>query len=437
VFLVSASAWAQPTASIIGRVSDSTGATVSGAEVTVRNTGTGLSRSVMTSDAGEYEFPLLPITGAYTLSVSKQGFQSQERTGIELQVEQRARFDVTLTVGNISEKITVEAAAPVLNTETGSIGQVVENKKIVDLPLNGRNFVQLASLLPNAIIGTSGTVGGTVVAVSGGRSNKTEYLLDGVSINEQLFDGVVLRPSVDAIQEFKIQSNSFSAEYGRGNAVLNATIKSGTNNFHGSVYEFLRNDTLDARNFFLARKAPYRQNQFGFALGGPVILPKFNGRDKSFFFINYEGTRVRQGRTFNSIVPSEAFRRGDFSSLSTQIRDPLTGEPFPGNIIPPNRLNPATTYFLQFMPAQNTATGTFAYAAPFSNDQNQGNARYDHVFSSKDSLAFRYSINHLEAFNPGAYLGNGGSNQRQRVQNLVGSETHIFTPAVINELRLG
>ena len=157
--IFSAAAWAQPTASIIGRVSDSTGAVVSGAEVSVRNTGTGLNRSVLTSESGEYEFPLLPITGAYILSVSKEGFQTQERTGIELQVEQRARFDLTLNVGNISEKITVEAAAPVVNTETGSIGQVVENKKIVDLPLNGRNFVQLASLLPNAIIGTSGTAG--------------------------------------------------------------------------------------------------------------------------------------------------------------------------------------------------------------------------------------------------------------------------------------
>ena len=267
--------------------------------------------------------------------------------------------------------------------------------------------------------------------------DKTEFLLDGISINEQLFDGVVLRPSVDAILEFKVQSNSFSAEYGRGNAVVNATIKSGTNQVHGTLFEFLRNDALDARNFFLAKKAPYRQNQFGFALGGPVVLPKFNGRNKSFFFLNYEGTRIRQGRTSNVLVPSEAFRRGDFSSISTIIKDPLTGTPFPGNIIPQNRINPATAYFQQFMPAQNTATGTFAYAAPFKNDQNQGNARYDHIFSASDSMSVRYSINHLEAFNPGSYPQNGGSNQRQRVQNLVASETHIFSPTVVNELRLG
>ena len=312
----STSVWAQSTATIVGRVTDSSGAVMSGAQVTAHNTATGLERSATTGESGDYEFPLLPITGQYKLTVSKDGFKTQERTGIELQVQQQARLDFTLDVGNIAERITVEASAPIVNTETGSIGQVVENKKIVDLPLNGRNFVQLASLLPNAVIGTSGTVGGTTVAVSGGRANKTEYLLDGISINEQLFDGVILRPSVDAIQEFKVQSNSFSAEYGRGNAVLNATIKSGTNAVHGTLFEFLRNDKLDARNFFLAQKAPYRQNQFGFAVGGPVVLPKFNGRDKSFFFLNYEGTRIRQGRTFNALVPSDAFRRGDFSSLT-------------------------------------------------------------------------------------------------------------------------
>jgi len=429
--------WAQPTATMVGRVTDPTGAVLAAAQVSARNTSTGLERSTVTTDTGDYELSLLPISGVYTLNVGKEGFQTQELTGIVLQVDQRARFDVTLKVGSVSERVTVEALAPIVNTETGAIGQVVENKKIVDLPLNGRNFVQLASLLPNAITGTSGTVGATVVSVSGGRQSKTEFLLDGISINEQLFDGVAIRPSVDAIQEFKVQQNSFSAEYGRGNAVLNATIRAGTNNFHGVLFEFLRNDKLDARNFFLPQKAPYRQNQFGFAAGGPVMLPGFSGRDKSFFFVNYEGTRIRQGRAFNPVVPSDAFRRGDFSSVSTPVRDPLTGDPFPGNIIPAARLNPATAYFLQFIPQQNTPAGTFAYAAPFRNDQNQGNARYDHIFSSQDSLAVRYTINHLEAFNPGAYPQNGGFTQRQRVQNLVLSETHIFSPTLLNELRLG
>ncbi len=436
---LTAPVWAQSTATIVGRVTDSSGAILSGAKVTVQNQSTNLERSTLSSESGDFEIPFLPVSGSYTLTTAKEGFQTQELTGIVLQVDQRARFDVAMKVGNVSEKIVVSDSAPVVNTESGSIGQVISNKKIVDLPLNGRNFVQLTALLPNAIVGTSGTVGGTVVAVSGGRQSKTEFLLDGISINEQLFDGVVMRPSVDAILEFKVQANSFSAEYGRGNAIVNATIKSGNNDLHGTLFEFLRNDKLDARNFFLAKKASYRQNQFGFAVGGPVVLPKFNGRNKSFFFLNYEGTRIRQGRSSNVLVPSDAFRKGDFSSLlpSTVIKDPLTGVPFPGNIIPQNRINPATAYFQQFMPAQNTATGTFSYAAPFQNDQNQGNARYDHIFSTSDSMFVRYSINHLEAFNPGSYPVNGGTTQRQRVQNLVASETHIFSPAIVNELRLG
>ncbi len=439
LFLTFASAfvWAQPTATIVGRVSDSGGGVLPGAKVSARNTSTGLERFTTTTMTGDYEIPLLPIAGRYTLGITKDGFQAYESTGITLQVDQRARFDVTLQVGSVTEKIVIEAISPMVNTETGAIGQVVSNKIIVDLPLNGRNFVQLAALLPNAIIGTSGTAGATVVAVSGGRQSKTEFLLDGISINEQLFDGVVLRPSVDAIQEFKVQANSFSAEYGRGNAILNATIKSGTNQFHGAVYEFLRNDKLDARNFFLPRKALYRQNQFGVAVGGPVRLPKFNGRDKSFFFLNYEGTRIRQGRAFNPVVPSDALRRGDFSSVSTSIREPLTGVPLPGNVVPQSLLNPATVYFLRFVPQQNTPAGTFAYAAPFRNTANQGNARYDHIFSTRDSLFIRYSVNHLEAFNPGTFPTAGGSTQRQRVQNLVASETHIFTSTLINELRLG
>ena len=428
-FLVPVSA--QSTAAIVGRVTDPSGAVLPGAKITARNLSTSLERTTISSDSGDFELPFLPIGGSYTLTAGRDGFQTQELSGIVLQVDQRARLDVVMKVGSVSEKIVVEDAAPIVNTESGSIGQVIGNKKIVDLPLNGRNFLQLASLMPSAIVGTSGTVGSPVVSVSGGRQSKTEFLLDGISINEQLFDGVVVRPSVDAIQEFKVQANSFSAEYGRGNAIVNVSIKSGTNEIHGTLFEFLRNDKLDARNFFLARKAPYRQNQFGFALGGPVA------KNKSFFFLNYEGTRIRQGRTFNPIVPSAAFRVGDFSAVAAPVRDPLTGDPFPGNVIPTNRINPSTAFFQKFMPDQNTGIGTFSYAAPFSNGQNQGNARYDHIFSPKDLMAVRYTVNHLEAFNPGAYPQNGGSNQRQRVQNLVLSETHIFSPTVVNDLRLG
>ncbi|HYM12632.1 MAG TPA: carboxypeptidase regulatory-like domain-containing protein [Bryobacterales bacterium] len=431
VLLFAAGAWAQPTATIVGRVTDPSGAVISGAKVTARNADTGLERSTLTGVTGDYELPLLPITGSYSLSIEMQGFQAQEMTGIVLQVDQHARFDIAMKVGSVSEKVVVAETSPVVNTETGTIGQVIGNKNIVDLPLNGRNYTQLAALLPNAVVQTSGTAGSTMVSVSGGRLSKTEYLLDGISINEQLFDGVAIRPSVDAIQEFKMVANSFSAEYGRGNAVMTATIKGGTNEFHGVGWEFLRNDKLDARNTFLPSKAPYRQNQFGGALGGPII------KDKTFFFLNYEGTRIRQGQAFNPVVPSDAFRNGDFSSLSTVLRDPTTQLPLAGNKLPPSLIDPSTKFFLQFIPAATTANSTAPYAAPFSSGPNQSNVRIDQKLSEKNSLFVRHTYTRREDFNPGAYPTNGGFTQDNRTHNAVITDTHIFSPALINELRLG
>src|SRR6266566_5591585 len=419
--LAAASAWAQSTATIVGRVTDPTGAIVAGAKVEARNTESGFQRSTVTTDTGDYELPLLPITGAYSLSVSKEGFQTQEQTGIVLQVDQRARLDVTLKVGSVSERVVVEGSAPIVNTESGAIGRVVGNKDIVNLPLNGRNFAQLATMMPNAVVQTGGTAGSTTVSVSGGRLGKTEFLLNGISINEQLFDGVAIRPSVDAIQEFKLVTNSFSAEYGRGNAVMLATIKSGTNQIHGVAYEFLRNDKLDARNTFLASKAPYRQNQFGAAAGGPIV------KDKMFLFLNYEGTRVRQGRAFNPVVPTSAFRTGDFSSIATVIRDPTTQQPLPGNRIPANLIDPSTSFFLQFMLLPTTAAGTAPHAAPFSSNADQSNERFDYRLSGKDSLFVSHTYTRRNDFNPGNFPQNGGFSQDNRTHNAVFSETHIFS----------
>ena len=427
-----ATAAAQPSAKILGTVRDASGAVLQGASITATNIATGLERSTASSASGEYELPLLPITGRYDLSISKPGFQTYQLSGIELQVDQQARYDVTLAVGNITEKVQVTAEASIVNTEVGTIGQVIPNRTILDLPLNGRNFVQLAQLLPDVVLGPSGAqTGNTTIAVSGGRYGKTEFLLDGIGDSDQLFDGVVLTPSVDAIQEFKVQQNSFSAEYGRGDAVVNATIKGGTNEYHGSIFEFLRNNKLDARNFFARQKDPYRQNQFGGSVGGPIV------HDHTFFFLNYEGSRIRRGLTFNSVVPSAAFRQGDFSSLSAQIRDPLTGAPFAGNMIPKDSINPSTAYFLQFVPPANTPQGTFVYSAPFSGNADQGNMRIDQRIGAKDSVFGRYSINNIDRFNPGSFPNQGGYTQGLRAQNAVLSETHLFSPTVVNELRLG
>ncbi|MEO7144209.1 MAG: carboxypeptidase regulatory-like domain-containing protein [Bryobacteraceae bacterium] len=424
--------WAQPSATILGKVKDASDAVVEGAQVSATNTAIGLTRNTVTTNTGDFELPALPITGAYKLTVTKQGFQTQEFSGIVLQVDQQARYDVTMKVGSVSEKVEVTTEAPIINTEIGSIGQVIPNRTIVDLPLNGRNFVQLAQLLPNVVRGPSGQqTGATTIAVSGGRYGKTEFLLDGIEDSDQLYDGVMLTPSVDAIQEFKVQANSFSAEYGRGDAVVNATIKAGTNQYHGVLYEFLRNNDLDARNFFATGNFPYRQNQFGGSLGGPIL------HDKTFFFVNYEGTRIRQGQTFNDLVPTAAQRNGDFSGLSTAIKDPLTGAPFPGNVIPANRVDPSTAYFLQFIPVPNSGPNNFIYSAPFQSDSDQGNLRIDQRLGANDTLFGRYSIDNLNAFNPGSFPDQGAYTQGLRTQNAVISETHLFSPTVLNELRLG
>jgi hypothetical protein len=425
--------FAQSTASILGRVTDSTGAIVSAATVTARNDATGIERTGVSTSTGDFELPLLSVTGTYTLTVSKSGFETQRVSGIILQVDQKARFDVSLKVGSISENIIVRAATPVVNTDSGSVGQVIDNQTIVSLPLNGRNFAQLATLTASAQTGaSSGETGFTTISISGGYAGKTEFLLDGISNQEQLYSGIQFTPSVDAIQEFKVQSSSFSAEYGRGDAIINGTIKAGTNEFHGDLYEFLRNNALDARNFFnVGDKAQLQQNQFGGTFGGPIV------HNRTFFFVNYEGSRVRQGNSSNSLVPTQAERNGDLSGLGVPIKSPLTGAPYPNNVIPTSQINPAMAYFLQFMPLPNTAQGTFYYNAPFTSNVDQGNIRIDHRFSDADSLFARYSINNINQYNPGNFPTNGGDSRPIRTQSAVLNETHIFGPALINELRLG
>jgi Carboxypeptidase regulatory-like domain len=429
-------AWGDPTATILGRVTDPSGSSVAGAAVKVLNEATGIERSTVSTATGDFAVTLLPINGRYTLSVSSQGFEAYRISGIQLQVDQDARFDVALKIGSISQTVTAQAEAPVVNTDSGSIGQVIENRTILELPLNGRNFAQLATLTASAVTGPPNSLTGfTTIAVSGGHAAKTEFLLDGITNQEQLFDGIQFTPSVDAIQEFKVQANAFSAEYGRGNAVINGTIKSGTNQFHGDVYEFLRNSYLDAKNFFnTGPKAKLEQNQFGATLGGPIK------RNKTFFFLNYEGTRTSQGNSSNTVVPTEAQRGGDFSGLlasGVQLTNPTTGQPLLNNQIPTALIDPATAFFLKFIPSANTAQGTFYYNAPFTSNADQGNVRVDHRFSEADSLFGRYSINNLDQYNPGSFPQVGGRGVSLRTQNAVLDETHIFSPTLINDLRLG
>lgn len=427
-------AFGQGTGTILGSVRDGSGALIAQASVIATNTATGVARRVLTDAQGNYRIAPL-LVGPYTIKTSLKGFKEATIEGVVLQVAQEARIDVRLEIGDVKESVVVSASAPLVQSESGAIGQVIENKKIVELPLNGRNFTQLAALTPGAITSNIGGItsgeqhGLTTVAISGGQSSKTEFLLDGITNQEQLYDGVALSPSVDAINEFRVQANAFSAEYGRGSAVINATIKGGTNEYHGVAFEFLRNDQLDARNYFAAQRAPRRQNQFGGSFGGPIL------KNKLFFFGNYEGTRIRLPGTRNVRVPSAALRAG---TLSGNIKDPLSNAPFANSQIPASRIDPIATYFLQFVPLPNTPDGqTFIWNASGKQDANQGNGRIDYAISSKDQLNLRYSVNLGLNESQGALPTSGGRFQQIDAHNAGIGYTRVFSPTLVNELRLG
>ena len=280
------------TAQITGRITDPGDMIVPGATVVLLNVDTGIEKIAGTNEQGYYTLPLLS-PGHYSLTVRKEGFQTVKNEGITLEIGQAARMDFTLRLGSVTETVTVTATAPLLASESAAIGQVIGNKKILDLPLNGRDFTQLATLVPGAISrGTNTAIDAPLLSINGGRNSKTVFMMDGANITNQYYDGAALTPSVDAIQEFKVETNSFSAENGQGSGVIVIALKSGTNELHGSAFEFLRNEAFDARNFFnnSSKRPPLKQNQFGFSLGGPVVIPHvIHGKDKTFFFGDYEG----------------------------------------------------------------------------------------------------------------------------------------------------
>src|SRR6266480_5953338 len=359
------------TGSIVGTVSDPSGAVISGANITVNNMDTGIAVKAASDSTGNYVVTPLSV-GRYSVTAEAAGFKKSVRTDITVNVQDRVRVDVALEVGAVTDTVEVQASAPLLQTDTSYLGQVVESQRIVDLPLNGRYFSRLAILTA----GTAPTPAGARDEKTGGFSSngvrpyQNNYLLDGVDNNSMSEDMVnqasyVVGPPPDAIAEFKVQTNSMSAEFGRsGGAVLNVTIKSGTNTLHGTVYEFLRNSALDAKNFFDSPTnpiPPFKLNQFGFNLGGPVVIPRvFNGKDKLFFFGDYEGKRVRQAQTFLSSVPIAPFKAGDFSTLTPRtlvIMDPRSNPrtPLPNNIMPASAIDRTSANMVALYPEPNLA----------------------------------------------------------------------------------
>src|SRR4051794_15953376 len=381
---------------ILGTVVDSSGANVSGAEVTITNTGTGRSRSLKSNDVGYFNAPALD-PGLYSVSVSKQGFRKEVRSGLELQVNQRLTLDFALTVGAVNETVSVVGAAPIIDPSSAASGTVVNERKIVDLPLNGRNYAQLAWMVPGVTPGqrhSNDTVNFSnpyQISANGQRQFNTELTLDGASINSVLLNQSNFRPSVDALKEFRVQTGNYSAEYGmQSGAQVNLVLKSGTNSIHGSAFEFFRNDKLDARDFFQPPnqpKSPFRQNQFGATVGGPVV------KNRTFFFTSYEGFTKRKALVGSAVVLTDAQRQGIVGG-ATPIRDPNNpGAVFPGNVIPADRLSPEAQKVVAYMPHANAAgTLNFNGATRNSADQQQGFVRIDHQFRQSDQIFFRYGV---------------------------------------------
>jgi hypothetical protein len=502
-----------------GTVKDTSGAVIPGAKVTLTNKGTSFSISTTTNAEGFYIFTPIRI-GAYDVTVEYAGFQKATHTQIQVNVQQTVVVDFTLRPGQITQTVEVNAAPPQLQTQNASVGQVVGAREVNDLPLNGRNYTFLAQLAAGVtaeVPSGRGLASNGSFTANGLSPDENDYLLDGIDNNNDSVDflngaAYAVRPPIDALSEFKVQTSDFSAEFGRaGGAVLNATIKSGTNQFHGDAWEFLRNSGLDAANFFEnasgEAKGAFRQNQFGFTLGGPVIIPKlYNGHDKTFFFVDYEGTRIRQAEPQLATVPTAVERASGYSDLEDLITgqsgvrsdllgrtfplgavfdpattrtvsagqvDPVTGlmatgsgfvrDPFyqgslvgvtnftsPAqlgllNQLPAGRLDPNAIKLLNAYPLPNLPGLFDNYASDPSiqNDTNQFDVRVDHNFSEKDQFFGRVSYANNPDFVPGPFPGiaDGSSFSQDHFQNVTFSgalsETHVFNPTTINELRLG
>ncbi len=440
---------------VVGTVFDSTEAIVPNAKVTVTNVNTRLVRTVDTDAGGRYAFPALPV-GTYDLTASAPGFEPQEAKGIVLEVGQTSGIDIRFrTLGSVATTVNVGESALRIENETSSLAQVVNTQQIASLPLNGRNFISLASLgsgnIPAYQPGSSeifGLMGRTDLAVhvGGGRADAVSILIDGVETRSMWLGTPSILLSLDAMQEFRVQKNMFEARYGQGSATINTVTKSGGNSLHGSVFEYIRNDRMDAANFFdnffSRRKPPYRQNQFGASAGGPVL------KNKLFFFGNYEGLRVRQGNTLSALVPTTNQLNGDLSGLASTKTDPSTGRPailnpftgqsFPNNQIPTAMLSSIVQKFKPNIPAPNTSVSGFNLVVSPSTPRNddQGTGRLDYTISERDTIFGRYIYFNSDLLTPGiAPLY--GRRLPLSGQNVAVQETHLFTPTLLNVFKFG
>jgi len=429
IALAAGLAWAQGTATIFGTVSDSTGAVVPGARVIVRNMQTGLERETRSNEAGSYVAAQLPV-GVYTVTAEAAGFKSGIQEGIRVQVDENRRVDFRLEVGALSESITVEAAIAQVETREGTLKEVVDAERIVELPLNGRNAIELQYLVAGVGRRTDrGQQQNPSVSINGSRSNANNYTLDGGDNHDPYFNSPAAFPNPDALQEFSIQTNAYSADRGRNaGIIMSAVTKSGTNQLHGSLFEFLRNEKLNARNFFAVTVPPFKRNQYGGTLGGPIR------KNKLFYFTSYQGTRERSAPgSVTATVLSQAERQGDFSEiLPRSLRDPQGGL-FPGNIIPRSRLHPAALKFLEaFIPLPNRPGNLYSFASQQSIDDEQVIAKVD--YNATDAhrlygrLLYNYDYTDQAAGNVPGFLA--GIDYRN--WNLVFNDTYMISSSILN-----
>ncbi len=441
---------AQTTGTIYGTVTDTAGAAIGGAIVTIKNLDTNQTRSATTGEAGSYSVTLLPV-GPYNVMIEAAGFRLFIREKLELEVNANLRVDGRLEVGEVTERVVVTAEVPQIDTASSTLGKVVEERRIVELPLNGRNFLQLGVLQSGVVpppsninmlgSGTNSTPGGTSFnfSVNGQRLTSNNHLMDGVNNVEPFSGAAMVIPSPDSLREFRILTNAYTAEFGRaGGSIVTVITKSGSNRFHGSVYEFLRNDVFDARNFFSPEVPALKQHQFGGTFGGRIV------RDKTFFFGSYEGFRQTKGVPQSTSVPSLLVRQGDFSQEAIKPIDPLTGQRFPNDIIPQQRIDPVARNVLTLYPLPNTGTNRWSGAPVAENDRDQFVVRIDHNLTERNTIAGRYILDQGSLISPGGsnVLNLGNVNvpgfaleTANRFQNLMISDTHIFSQRVINDFR--
>ena len=496
------------TGSIVGTVLDSTGQVVPGAQVTIRNVNRNTSTTLVTDQNGAYA-ALFLVPGTYEVQVTLQGFKSWVRSDLVLQVNDRLRIDASLEVGGIEEKTTVVASSPVVRTDSSEVGTVIEERAIRELPLNGRNFAALVYLVPGITPGQAGENlsgastfnprGASNFNALGHQANSNGWLVDGIDNNEFTFNTVIVAPSVEQVREFKVLSGVFSAEFGRGAGVVSVSTKSGSNQLHGTVFEYLRNDAFDARNFFVRKTTapdgslvkdpvpPLNRHQFGGALGGAVVIPGlYDGHDRTFFFADYAGIKERRGVTTVNTVPTAAARIGDFSNYRDRngnvipIYDPLTTrlnpnfnpslpvsatnpqflrDPFPNNIIPADRLHPVGRNIASIYPLPNNGSGNFDNYISTPDREITDHAysgRVDHRFTDNDSVfvRFNYGKFSLDApqgqancclptpadaaarFDLGPFVA-GIQNTRLTTHGAAFNYSKVLTPTFVNELRVG